>query len=153
MRVTKSGVLSTSSGTTTSPAISVTRASERSRSAALLELSLAGRASLLPRGGTGRLTRRPGTGRLARLLKDPKLTDETLVRTLYLVTFNVLETEQQQEREALEALAARRPGRGRTSPAVSMPVLVPVSTTLAPRAAPALNRAKLTYSWSICFRV
>jgi hypothetical protein len=48
-------------------------------------------------------------GRLARLLKDPKLTDESLVRTLYLVTFNRPPTEA--EAVAAGALIADGPSR------------------------------------------
>ena len=48
-------------------------------------------------------------GRLARLLKDPKLTDETLVRTLYLVTFNRPPTDA--EVAAASGLIAEGPSR------------------------------------------
>ncbi len=48
-------------------------------------------------------------GRLARWLKDPKLTDETLIQNLYGVTFNRAATEA--EIEAAKALIAEAPNR------------------------------------------
>jgi hypothetical protein len=48
-------------------------------------------------------------GRLSRMLKDPKLTDETLVRTLYLLTFNRPPTEA--EVEAARPLIVDAPSR------------------------------------------
>jgi hypothetical protein len=48
-------------------------------------------------------------GRLARWLTDPKLTDETLVGSLYLVTFNRPATPG--ELAAAKALIAEAPGR------------------------------------------
>ncbi len=48
-------------------------------------------------------------GRLARLLRDPKLTDETLVETLYVATFNRLPTSQ--ENEAARRLITEAPTR------------------------------------------
>ncbi len=48
-------------------------------------------------------------GRLARMLKDPKLTDETLVGRLYLITFGRLATTA--ETTAAKTILAEAPSR------------------------------------------